>query len=155
MRWCVVSQADVHDGFDIGSFADINDVGAGHVFVGDADEITVEVTDAGAAQADGFDGSVDTLQKDSVADSEGFVGEDRDGAEKVGEGILGGETDGEAAYRKGGEQAGDVHAEVLRGDQHRDDEDEDLEGLTQDGEQVHVEHAVLSGLNALLPYAHY
>ena len=110
--------------------------------VGEGDERVVERPDPRRPEAHLLDRAFDVVHLDPVADLERAIGEDRDGAEEVLDGVLARQRDRDAADAEAGEQRRDVHAEVVRDPDDAQHDDEDLQGLSDHRDEQVVETAV-------------
>ena len=110
--------------------------------VRDADHRVVEGADAGGAQPDPFDGPFVAVHEHPVPDLEGSVPDDGQRAHHVGEGVLGGERDGESAEAETRHQGGDRVALALGDEQ----EGHDHRTYPEDGARQRDEMIVHVGL---------
>ena len=99
-----VEDAEVAVHFAACSALVVVDVGVGEELVGHHDEGVFDRADEGGADPDFLDGAFDAVEADPVADVEGVVKEDDEGAEEVGEGVFGSEGQGGAADAEAGEK---------------------------------------------------
>src|SRR5262249_53349325 len=112
----VIRQADVHHGFDVGALTDVNDVSAGHVLVWDTDEIAIEIAHARAPQTDRLNIAVNHFNRGATPSQKLFARKNCARPKEVGGGVWRGEANRETPDGEGGEQAGDVHAQILGSD---------------------------------------
>src|SRR5439155_24352807 len=70
LRWRVVGNADVHGGFDVGPARNVGDGGIADRFVGNGDEVAVEIAYPRAAQADGLHDPINGIERDAVPDAD-------------------------------------------------------------------------------------
>src|SRR5207248_5733246 len=83
--------------------AEVLKIDGGHSAVGDSEQSAFFGTNAGGAQADVLDDSGTIAEFTDVADAEDLVGEDRNTAEKICDGLLRAETNRQASDAEAGE----------------------------------------------------
>ena len=114
----------------------------------------VGAQDAGAAQTDGFHRPVHCIQPDLVANAERLVDVDGDGAEQIGQRILGGEANGQRADGERRQRAGDIDVQIGRSHQDGDDDSEDFQAFADEREKPLVKGVVRVRRRPLPPHRH-
>ena len=126
----VERDADLGDAAYVGAAADVFDVAAGHVFVGDDGGVAGEQTEFCGAESDFLDDAVVVFDDNAFADAVRFVENDHHRAEQVLEGILSGESDRQTADARPGEQGRQGDTEIrasFKKDNQGDAEADDFE----------------------------
>src|SRR5262249_25157749 len=114
VRRHVAGQPEVYFRFDVRTARDVGDGRVARRLVWNGDQLTGGIPTPRAAQADGFHRAGGAVgQRDGVADAERLVQENRDAAEQIGQGVLRGEADGQAADGERGDGRGDVDTDVV------------------------------------------
>lgn len=124
---------------------DIRDGIIAHRLIGHGDQITVQGPNAGGSKSHFFDCPIDATDLDSVADLEWFIDKDRDGAEKIRDGILSGEPEGQTQDGERAEEGCNIHVEIRQQREEGDGDEDDFEGLTTNDEELFVERPFAAG----------
>ena len=143
--------ADGEDGTELDFVAarKVFDIHGGEGAVGDGKLGAGVSADASGAEADVFDGAGAVAKAAIVADTNDFIGENGNSAEKIFEGLLSGEGDGDTADTDAGKDRGEIDANDSEDGESGDDDDQGREqALTEDHESAGANASGADGVDA-------
>ena len=109
-RRCIISDGNIGQPSDMGALADIFHTRVDNFFIGDGYQMSGQGSDPGAAKAHFLDHTVLFINQDALADLKGFIKENGQGTEKIGNRILGRQGNRNSTDSQRGQQRTDFNA---------------------------------------------
>jgi hypothetical protein len=123
---CLKGHRDGEDHPALGHPLVVSNPAAHQVGVREDELFAGEAPDARGLQPDAFHGSVQVVDVDEIAHLKGLIQDDGEGREEVAEDVLEGERNGHTPDSQSGYESGDVHAQIVKDQQHRKRSDDQL-----------------------------